>query len=33
MAIAAIALAADATIVTRNHDEFRRVATLRVETW
>jgi tRNA(fMet)-specific endonuclease VapC len=33
MLIAAIAVAADATVVTRNQDEFRRVAGLRVETW
>lgn len=31
--IAAIVLAADATIVTRNQDEFRRVPGLRVEAW
>jgi predicted nucleic acid-binding protein len=31
--IASIALAADATLVTRNADEFRRVANLRVEEW
>jgi tRNA(fMet)-specific endonuclease VapC len=33
MMIAAIALAWDAVLVTRNQDEFRRVASLRVETW
>lgn len=33
MLIAAIALAADATLVTRNTDEFRRIAGLRVEAW
>lgn len=31
--IAAIALANDATVVTRNEDEFRRVPGLRVEVW
>jgi len=31
--IAAICVAADATLVTRNADEFRRVAGLRVEIW
>lgn len=31
--IAAIALASDAVLVTRNTDEFRRVAALRVEHW
>src|SRR5262245_46532169 len=31
MMIAAIALATNSTLVTRNHDEFRRVAGLRVE--
>jgi tRNA(fMet)-specific endonuclease VapC len=31
--IAAISLAADATLVTHNEGEFRRVAGLRVETW
>jgi tRNA(fMet)-specific endonuclease VapC len=31
--IAAIALANDATLVTRNDSEFRRVAGMRVETW
>lgn len=33
MLIAAIALAADTAVVTRNREEFRRVAGLRVETW
>jgi tRNA(fMet)-specific endonuclease VapC len=31
--IAAIALASDATVVTRNEREFRRVPGLRVESW
>jgi tRNA(fMet)-specific endonuclease VapC len=31
--IAGIALAADATVVTRNEREFRRVPGLRVEAW
>jgi tRNA(fMet)-specific endonuclease VapC len=31
--IAAIGMAADATIVTKNAPEFRRVAGLRVEVW
>ena len=31
--IAAIGLAADLTLVTRDQDEFRRVAGLRVEAW
>ena len=31
--IAAIARANDLTVVTRNHDEFRRVVGLRVESW
>ena len=31
--IAATALASDATLVTRNQDEFRRVPGLRVEAW
>ena len=31
--IAAIAIAADMTLVTRNQDEFRRVGGLRVEVW
>ncbi len=31
--IAATALAVDATVVTRNDTEFRRVAGLRVEVW
>jgi tRNA(fMet)-specific endonuclease VapC len=31
--IAAIAVAADLTLVTRNQDEFRRVAGLRIEAW
>lgn len=31
--IASIALAHDATVVTRNEGEFRRVAGLRVEVW
>ena len=31
--IAAIALAHDCTLVTRNHDEFARVAGLRLEVW
>lgn len=31
--IAAIALAGEVTLVTRNSDEFRRVAGLRVESW
>ena len=31
--IAAIGLATDATLVTKNADEFRRVAGLRVEVW
>ncbi len=33
MLIAAIALTADTAVVTRNREEFRRVAGLRVETW
>jgi tRNA(fMet)-specific endonuclease VapC len=33
MLIAAHALAIDATLVTNNEREFRRVANLRVETW
>lgn len=33
MLIAAIALVAEVTLATRNQDEFRRVAGLRVETW
>ena len=33
MMIAAIALAEDATLVTRDRDEFARVAGLRMETW
>lgn len=33
MLIASIALAHDLTVVTRNQDEFRRVARLRVEAW
>jgi tRNA(fMet)-specific endonuclease VapC len=33
MLIAAIALTADVAVVTRNRQEFRRVAGLRVETW
>ena len=31
--IAAIGRANDLTLVTRNHDEFRRVVGLRVESW
>lgn len=31
--IASIALATDATLVSRNQGEFRRVAGLRLETW
>jgi tRNA(fMet)-specific endonuclease VapC len=31
--IAAIALSLDLTLVTRNQEEFRRVAGLRVESW
>ncbi len=31
--IASIALAANATLVTRNHDEFRRIVGLRLEAW
>lgn len=31
--IASIALASDATLVTRNLDEFRRVPGLRVDSW
>jgi tRNA(fMet)-specific endonuclease VapC len=31
--IASIALAMDLTLVTRNQDEFRRVAGLRVQAW
>jgi tRNA(fMet)-specific endonuclease VapC len=31
--IAAISLATDLTLVTRNQDEFRRVAGLRLESW
>jgi tRNA(fMet)-specific endonuclease VapC len=33
MLIAATALAADVTLVTRNQGEFRRVAGLRIESW
>jgi predicted nucleic acid-binding protein len=33
MMIAATALAADLTIITRNQNEFLRVAGLRVEAW
>jgi len=33
MMIAAIAVAADATLVTRNQGELRRVSGLRVEPW
>jgi tRNA(fMet)-specific endonuclease VapC len=33
MLIAAIALAADLTLVTRNQDELRQVAGLRVDSW
>jgi tRNA(fMet)-specific endonuclease VapC len=33
MMIAAIARAADATLVTRNQDEFRRVAGLKLTSW
>lgn len=33
MLIASIALAHDATVVTANESEFRRVPSLRVESW
>ena len=33
MMIAAIAQAEDATLVTWNHDEFRRIVGLRLESW
>ena len=33
MLIAAIALAADATVATRNKSEFGRIAGLRVQVW
>lgn len=33
MLIAAQAVALDATVITNNHREFRRVSGLRVENW